>query len=288
MQTLLEILNYPLFSLGQSPITIFGILKFLLVFWLGFYLGRLYRRRIERINGHGINLTAENRAIISNLGYYAIVIGTVVVGLSVLGINLTSLAFIAGAISVGVGFGLQNIVSNFISGIILMFEKSVRIGDLIQLPTGEQGRVREIRMRATTVTTFDSIDILVPNSTFISQNVVNLTYQDGVRRLMVRFGTAYGSNVEEVQRVILDKVNSSDLIFVRDRPDNAPQVRLTALGASSLDFALVVWIDVSADAPAASYEHQFLPLIYEALNEAGISIPFPQMDVHVKPLPGVL
>lgn len=282
---MLDFLNYELFSLGKSPVTLLSVLKFVLVFWAGFYLGRLYRKRISKIQIAGANLTEENRTIIANLGYYLIVIGTVFAGLSILGIDLTSLAFIAGAISVGIGFGLQNIVSNFISGIILMFEKSVRIGDLVQLPTGEQGRVREIRMRATTVTTFDNIDILVPNSTFISQNVINLTYQDGIRRQMVPFGVAYGSDVARVQAVVLDKILSSDLIFVRNDPDRPVEVRLTALGASSLDFMLVVYIDAAQGAPSPAYGFHFLPLIYEALNDAGISIPFPQMDLHVKELP---
>lgn len=283
-QAFLDFLAYPLFMLGQSPISLLGILKFLAVFWIGFFLGKLYRRRIERIDAKSINLTPENRAILSNLGYYTIVIGTIIVGLSALGINLTSLAFVAGAVSVGLGFGLQNIVSNFVSGIILMFEKSVRIGDLIELPSGERGRVREIKMRATTVTTFDNIDIIVPNSTFVTQNIINLTYQDDIRRLSIPFSAAYGSDVEQVKQTVLKNVVASSLIFERENKGRMPEVRLVALGQSSLDFLLVVYVTAGLEA-ATSYEFDFLPVIYNALNEAKINIPFPQLDVHVKAPP---
>ena len=275
-QEIFSYLTAPLFTLGDTPFSLLGLLKFVVVFWLGFYLGKLFRAKVARLEIKA--LTNENKAILSNLGYYAIVIGTICVGLSTLGINLNSLAFIAGAVSVGVGFGLQNIVSNFISGIILMFEKTVRVGDLIELPTKERGRVRTINMRSTVIVTSDNIDIVVPNTTFITQNITNFTFDDNIRRLIVPFGAAYGSSVEQVRRVVLAKVESSTLNFARTKP---LEVRLMSLGASSLDFVLVVFVPVGVnDKP--SYEYDFLPLIYDALNEAKIAIPFPQMDIHLQ------
>lgn len=275
-QEIFSYLTAPLFTLGDTPFSLLGLLKFVVVFWLGFYLGKLFRTRVAHLEIKA--LTNENKAILSNLGYYAIVIGTICVGLSTLGINLNSLAFIAGAVSVGVGFGLQNIVSNFISGIILMFEKTVRVGDLIELPTKERGRVRTINMRSTVIVTSDNIDIVVPNTTFITQNITNFTFDDNIRRLIVPFGAAYGSSVEQVRRVVLAKVESSTLNFARTKP---LEVRLMSLGASSLDFVLVVFVPVGVnDKP--SYEYDFLPLIYDALNEAKIAIPFPQMDIHLQ------
>jgi small-conductance mechanosensitive channel len=261
---------------------LWGVLQAVLVFVAGFYLGRLYRRRVGALAGERVNLTPENRTIIANLGYYAIVVVTLLLALSVLGIDLTSLAIVAGAISVGIGFGLQNIVSNFISGVIMMFEKSVRVGDLVELPSGQWGFVRQMRLRATTVTTFDNIDIIVPNSSFISDSVINMTYEDSIRRLVIPFGVAYGSEVATVQRVVLEAIEQADLGYIRDDEARKPQVRMTALGNSSLDFVLVVWIDTANTDRPASYDFHFLPVIYEALNRAQIEIPFPQMDVHIR------
>ncbi len=266
-----------------EPALWMGVLKATLVFVVGFYIGRLYRRRVNAIETKRINLTPDNRTVLSNLGYYAIVVITLMVALSVLGIDLTSLAIVAGAISVGIGFGLQNIVSNFISGLIMMFEKSVRVGDLVELPSGQWGFIRQIRLRATTVTTFDNIDIIVPNSTFIGENIINLTYDDSVRRLMIPFSVAYGSEVATVQRVVLEAIESHpDLGFLRDNPARKPQVRMTALGDSALEFVLVIWIDAASTERPPSFDFHFLPVIYEALNRAEISIPFPQMDIHLK------
>lgn len=278
-----EVLNQPFLSLGGTGVTLLGLLESLAVFIIGFYLGRFYKRRIDAINTDRLNLTPENRSIIANLGYYAIIVLTLMLAVSTLGIDLTSLAIVAGAISVGIGFGLQNIVSNFISGLIMMFEKSVRVGDMVKLPSGELGRIRQMRLRATTLTTFDNIDIIVPNSTFLSQNITNYTYEDSIRRLVIPFGVAYGSEVAQVQRVILEAIEAEErLSFLREHPDRRPDVRMTALGESSLDFVLIVWIDTGNPDKPASFDFHFLPVIYEALNRAQITIPFPQLDLHLK------
>jgi small-conductance mechanosensitive channel len=236
----------------------------------------LFKRRIASLEL--LQLTRENRQIVSNIGYYAIAIGTIFVGLSALGVNLSSLAVIAGAISVGVGFGLQNIVSNFVSGVILLFEKTIRLGDLIELPTKERGWVRQINMRSTTIVTGDNIEIIVPNQTFITQNIVNLSFSDGVRRISIPFSAAYGSAIDEVKRVVIAKIESSDLKYERDR---ALSVRLVSLGDSALNFVLVAYIGTGINDPIP-YEYDFLPLIYDALNEAKIAIPFPQIDMRIK------
>ncbi|MDR0746485.1 MAG: mechanosensitive ion channel [Helicobacteraceae bacterium] len=269
-------ISFPLFNIGNESISLLSLIKFLIVFWLGFYLGRLFRAKIGKLETKSI--APENLIIVSNIGYYVIVIGTVIVGLSALGINLSSLAFVAGAVSVGVGFGLQNIVSNFVSGIILMFEKTVRVGDLIELPTKERGYVKRINMRSTIIITPDNIEIIVPNQTFITHSIVNFSYSDNIYRLKIPFSAAYGSDIERVRSIVLEKINGSDLRFVREKK---PNVLLESLGASSLDFSLVVYIKTGLNEVVASY-FDFLPLIYDALNAAGISIPFPQADIHIK------
>jgi small-conductance mechanosensitive channel len=272
-----EYLNFVFLDLGDVQISALGLLKFVFVFWIGFFLGKTFRRKIDALDGE--LLARENKQIVSSVGYYAIVVGTIVIGLSALGVNLSALAMIAGAISVGVGFGLQNIVSNFVSGLILLFEKTIRVGDLIELPTKERGWVRQINMRSTLVVTSDNIEIIVPNQTFIAQNIVNLSFSDGVRRITIPFGAAYGSVIDDVRRAVIGKIEASDLNYERSKPLS---VRLVSLGESSLDFVLVVYIGTAIDSPIP-YEYDFLPLIYDALNEAKIAIPFPQLDMHIKP-----
>lgn len=283
MEFVWELLNKPFLNLGGSGVALRGLLESIAIFVLGFYLGKYYKKRIEILADKRFNLTVENRTIVSNLGYYAIIIITILMAVSFLGVNLTSLAIVAGAISVGIGFGLQNIVSNFVSGLILMFEKSVRVGDIVKLSTGELGRIRLIQLRATTITTFDNIDIIVPNSTFLSQNIINYTHDDSIRRISIPFGVAYGSDVDRVKQTILGSIFADEnLNFLRDNPDRKPDVRMTALADSALNFVLIVWIDTANPDRPASFDFHFLPVIYNALNRAGIGIPFPQMDLHLK------
>jgi small-conductance mechanosensitive channel len=271
-----EYANFAFLEIGDIHISALGTLKFVFVFWLGFFLGRLFKRRIASLEL--AQLTRENRQIVSSIGYYAIVFGAVFIGLSALGVNLSALAVIAGAVSVGVGFGLQNIVANFVCGVIMLFEKTVRLGDLIELPTKERGWVRQINMRSTIIVTSDNIEIIVPNQTFIAQNIVNLSFSDGVRRILVPFSVAYGSAIDEVKRVVIAKIEASDLNFERNKP---LATRLVSLGDSALNFVLVAYIGTGINDPVP-YEYDFLPLIYEALNEAKIVIPFPQIDMRIK------
>jgi small-conductance mechanosensitive channel len=216
--------------------------------------------------------------LIANFGKYTIVVITFLIVLSTLGLNLTSLAVVAGALSVGIGFGLQNIVNNFVSGIILLIEKSIRIGDLIEVSDAVVGRVQEIRLRSTIITTFDNVELVVPNSELVQNRIVNRTLTSGVRRLRMPFGVAYGTDVEQVRSAILSAVAQSSLRCYSDE-EKKPDVWMTGLGASSVDYALLVWID--AEQPDPPLPSDFYILIYNALNAAKIPIPFPQLDVHM-------
>lgn len=139
-------------------------------------------------------------------------------------------------------------------------------------------------MRSSVITTFDNIDIIIPNSTLIQNNVINLTFSDDIRRLNVPFGVAYGSDIDEVIKTILDSLRNSDLIYLRNLPEKAAKVRMTAMSASSIDFELLVWISENPDenGVGSSNMSDFLIFIYKTLQENNIEIPFPQMDVHLK------
>ncbi|MDD3055950.1 MAG: mechanosensitive ion channel [Aliarcobacter sp.] len=277
-------INNPIIPIGEG-ISILAIAKFFLIFIFGFSIATFYKKRITNAKTHYLRSTSiATRTMLANLGYYFLVAMTFVFGLKSVGIDLSSLTILVGALSVGIGFGLQNIVSNFISGIILIFEKSIQVGNIIEIGTGLRGKVDQINMRSSVITTFDNIDIIIPNATLIQGNVINLTFSDDVRRLHVPFGIAYGSNIEKVIKIILDSLEKSNLIYIKTNLEKSPKVRMTLMGASSIDFELLVWIseNPNEDGIGSSSMSDFLIFIYNTLQENSIEMPFPQMDVHFR------
>ena len=277
-------INNPIIPIGEG-ISILAIAKFFLIFIFGFSIATFYKKRITNAKTHYLRSTSiATRTMLANLGYYFLVAITFVFGLKSVGIDLSSLTILVGALSVGIGFGLQNIVSNFISGIILIFEKSIQVGNIIEIGTGLRGKVNQINMRSSVITTFDNIDIIIPNATLIQGNVINLTFSDDVRRLHVPFGIAYGSDIENVIKIILDSLEKSNLIYIKTNLEKSPKVRMTLMGASSIDFELLVWISENPDENGigSSNMSDFLIFIYKTLQENNIEIPFPQMDIHLK------
>ena len=275
----------PLFVYNEQPISILSLLKILLWIIIGFLIGAFYKRWIARVSRRWPNMSQMSVRLASNIGYYLIIISTFMIAIGSVGIDMTSISLIAGALSIGIGFGLQTVVSNFIAGIILMFERTIRIGDTIEISDILRGRVTDMRIRSTTVKTFDNVDIVVPNSSFIQNNVINWTLEDLTRRLHIPFGVAYGSDVEEVKKVVLDELEQSDLKYIRHNKDKHPEIWMIAMNNSSVDFELLVWIEWDNKLRPNSFKSDFLILIYNALNKNGIQIPFPQLDLHVKHMP---
>ena len=182
----------------------------------------------------------------------------------------------AGAVGIGIGFGLQSIANNFISGLVILFERPVKVGDRIQVG-GVTGDVVRIGARATTVKTNDNIDIIVPNSEFISSQVINWSHSDREVRLHVPVGVSYSSNPEEVQKILLDVAAVQPGVL----KSPAPEVLFTEFGDSSLNFELLVWTSEFIAKP--NFLHSELNFAIRAkFKECGVEIPFPQRDVHVR------
>ena len=277
-------LNNPIIPIGDG-VSILAIIKFLLIFIIGFSIATLYRKKIRNANAQYLrNTSIATRTMLANLGYYFLVAITFVFGLKSVGIDLSSLTILVGALSVGIGFGLQNIVSNFISGIILIFEKSIQVGHIIEIGAGVRGKVNQINMRSSVITTFDNIDIIIQNATLIQSNVTNLTFSDDIRRLNVPFSIAYGLDIDYVIKTILESLSESSLTYIRNTPEKAPKVRMTSMGASSIDFELLVWISENPDENGigSSNMSDFLIFVYKTLQANNIEIPFPQMDIHLR------
>ena len=277
-------INHPIFEINHTPVSIFKILMAFLIVGIGFILGGVYKNKIQNLKLSKRSFPASTRIILANVGYYIILLIALFMVLNVLGIRLSSLALVAGALSVGMGFGLKNIVSNFVSGLIMMFEHSVKIGDYIQLQDGLCGYVTDIRMRSTTINTNDNIDVIVPNQNFIETNVINWTMKDNIRRFSIPFGVKYGTNPQTVIDVIVNAVKDEDKFtnVIHESIERETHVIMTKMGDSSVDFELLVWITGVKMRRPKRTTSEFLILIYNTLYENNIEIPFPQIDLHVR------
>jgi small-conductance mechanosensitive channel len=271
-----ELLDVTIIATDDTRITLWSILYVVffvvVLFWLAGWLQRwLARGPLTRTA-----LDAGSRQAVATITRYVLLLVGFLVLLQTAGIDLTTFNVLAGAIGIGVGFGLQNVVSNFISGLIIMFERPIKIGDRIVVDQVE-GEVIEVGARATTVLTNDNIAILVPNSKFITENVVNWQYNDNNVRFRIPVSVAYGSDVEKVEKLLLEVAKENEDVL----EDPPPAVRLLEFGDNGLHFELRAW--------SSSLVHRKGRLtsalnraIYEKFNEAGIEFPFPQRDLHVR------
>lgn len=273
--------NASLFEINETPVTLFGIFRVVVIFVIAIWVSKLIRHALERVMSRGSTMSRSSVYMLGRIFHYIILITAVLVALSSLGLDFTKLAFIAGALGVGIGFGLQAIFSNFISGIIVLFERSLKVGDYVELESGVTGEVREINIRSTLITTNDNVDILVPNSEFVNGRVINWTLRDAHRRTHVPFGVAYGTDKELVRKAVLEAADNVKYTL-HDVPNRAPQVWLTEFGDSSLNFELVVWLTADAVVRPGAVNSAYTWEIETALGKYGIEIPFPQRDLNVR------
>lgn len=240
----------------------------------------LQRLTSKDLSGHSSVDPAAGNTVVTIIGYIGVAL-TLVVALSVAGFDLTNLVIIAGALSLGIGFGLQTIVSNFVSGIILLFERPIRNGDWISVGNTE-GLVTRIRVRATEIRSFDGADIVMPNSDLLAANVTNWTLSDAAGRVVIPVGIAYGSDTRKAEQLLLQAAREQEL-SVCDESLPMPSVVFRAFGESSLEFVLRFYIsDVRSRLLTISATHF---RIDELFRENGIEIAFPQRDIHVRSLP---
>jgi small-conductance mechanosensitive channel len=273
--------NASLFEINETPVTLFGIFRVVIIFVVAIWVSKLIRHTLEQFMSRGSTMSRSSVYMLGRIFHYIILIAAVLVSLSSLGLDFTKLAFIAGALGVGIGFGLQAIFSNFVSGIIVLFERSLKVGDYVELESGVTGEVREINIRSTLITTNDNVDILVPNSEFVNGRVINWTLRDAHRRARVPFGVAYGTDKELVRKAGLEAADNVKYTL-HDVPNRGPQVWLTGFGDSSLNFELVVWLTADAVVRPGAVNAAYTWEIETALGKYGIEIPFPQRDLNVR------
>jgi small-conductance mechanosensitive channel len=260
---------------GEISLTLGGVLLFSFSVWLAFWAAKTVRLILQDEVLPKMSLPRGVGNSISSLTYYAMVLVGLFAALAAAGFEVGQLAIVVGALGVGIGFGLQNVVNNFVSGLILMFERPIQPGDVVEV-AGTSGKVREIGMRATTLSTFEGADVVVPNGVLLSEKLINWTLSDMDRRIDVNVGVAYGSDARQVLELLMRVTRSTE--GVADEP--APNVLFAGFGASSLDFGIRAWTNNFGD--WVKIRSDLTVRVYEALGEAGIEIPFPQQDLHLR------
>lgn len=265
-------------EVGEVALDIGDILVFLFSSWLAFWAARAVRRILrEELPGHS-RLPRGVGNSIASLSYYGVLLAGLLIALSAAGFKVSQLTLVFGALGVGIGFGLQNVVNNFVSGLVLMFERPVQPGDIIDA-AGTSGTVRQIGLRATIIRTFDGADTVVPNGALLSGNLSNWTMFDRHRRFEITLGVAYGSDPARVLDVLRQAAAATPGI----EQEPAPVILLTGFGDSALNFAVRAWTtDV---ATWQQVRGDLLSRTLAVLAAAGIGIPYQRIDVNIRPAP---
>jgi small-conductance mechanosensitive channel len=275
-----EILHYlttPLFSLGETPISVATIFKLVAIMVVVAIAARYLRRLVQAKLLARTKMTPGLQYAISRIAGYVVILLGFIVGLQTIGINLNSLAVVLGALGIGIGLGLQNIVNNFLSGLILLSDRSIQVGDRIEVGN-TSGKVIKIGARATSILTNDDIVIIVPNAEFVTEKVINWSYGVDQRvRLRMPVGVSYNSDPNLVEKLLLEVAKENKGVL-SEPPSSAI---ITGFGESSIDFELRVWTMDLIHRPGYLKSSLYFD-IWEKFKANGIEIPFPQRDVHIK------
>lgn len=277
-----NLIDTPWFTIGDTSVNAQRMIGFVLILLLSWWAAIAVERSVQRMAAKrtGTSMSEHGVYALGRIVRYLIWIIGSIIGLHFVGFDLASLSLMGGALGVGIGFGLQNIFSNLISGVIILLEKTLKVGDFVDLQSGVMGRVAEINMRYTRITSNDAVDIIVPNSEFINGRVVNWTYGEQLRRVHIPFGVAYGTDKDKVKAAGLSAARA--VPFTNEDEQHSAEVWLVSLGDSSLNFELVVWVGIEGVRSPGRVHASYLWEIESQLRSAGIEVPFPQRDLHMR------
>jgi small-conductance mechanosensitive channel len=277
-QYLLDILTEP-YVFGSITITVGDILTFLLILTVSFMVTSMVSFFIDsgQFKSRYVKLPKGIPAAISLVIRYFIIATGIILALSSLGVDLSKFNLMAGALGLGIGFGLQNVISNFVSGLILVFERPILVGDTVEV-NNLMGTVKRIGVRSSNISTFDGAEVVVPNSNLISNDLINWTLSSNLKRIEILIGVAYGTNPNEVLKILKDVVHEAENVLKQPEP----QILFSDFGDSSLNFRVRFWVPFERGLQAKS---DISIAIYNAFEEKKIEIPFPQRDIHIKSVP---
>ncbi len=263
------------FHVGNLRISLISILLGIASFFLILYLFKLLSSKLKQNLLSKINIEDGIRnSLLTTLHFFGSIIAALI-AIVIMGIDLTNLALIAGALSIGIGFGLQNIINNLVSGLIILFERPFNVGDWVMI-NGEEGRIKQVNIRSTVVETFNKSNIIIPNANLLSSSVTNLTHDNNSARYGIKVGVAYGSDIQKVKDILLECAKTNK--YVVKNP--APYVIFQDFGNSSLDFELRFYVNDIWEGWVAPSDIRFE--INKRFQEENIEIPFPQIVVHNK------
>ena len=282
-QTVTTFLSKPIFSQGNSNLSLGMLIYTVVGTWLIFFLSKVISRRVieKLLNRYGKD-KGVSHAVGSIFRYVFLFVGLVIVVQST-GVDLSALTVLAGALGVGIGFGLQSITSNFISGIIILFERPIKVGDRVELPELDNlaGDVVNISARSTTIITNDNIAILIPNSKFVSDTVINWSYNDANVRFKIPVGVSYKEDPEVIREILLEVARKHPGVLKKPESD----VLFDEYAESSLNFTLRVFTSDFTRAPHVLRSQLYFE-IFKEFKKQGIEIPYPQHDVYIKQIEG--
>ncbi|MCF6322610.1 MAG: mechanosensitive ion channel [Rhizobiaceae bacterium] len=265
------------FEVGNIRLSLFFLAKTLIVGAIFFWAGRISNTSGQKAIRNQNALDTSTQELLAKI-FQIVLFGILfVLMMQVLGLDLTALAIFGGAVGVGLGFGLQQIAANFISGMIILFERSLTVGDYIELEDGRGGILKELNMRSTTLETFDGKEIMVPNEKFITDAFTNWTRDDPRQRYEVEFSVAYETDLHKVPPIINAAVSKHPRVL--QEPEK-PDCELRGFGDSGVNFGVEFWVDGLDDGPN-KFSSDVLFLVWDALKENNITIPFPQREVRV-------
>lgn len=273
-------LDLQLFKVGEYSLKLGQLLSFFVVLIITSIVSKILQAGFNRIAKQKGNTSSHHLYIISRIIHYLVLFVGFIIALTMLGFKVTELAIMASALGIGIGLGLQGMVNNFVSGLMIMLERSLKVGDFIEVSSGLVGEVIEINMRATLVRTNDNIDILIPNADLVSGIVTNWTLADNVRRFRIPFGVAYGSDKEIVKKAALEAAKAVN--YTLTMPGRQPIVWMTGFGDSSINFTLGVWVSHEQVKRPTALMSDYLWALDDALRANNIEIPFPQRDLHIR------
>lgn len=269
-----------LIDFATFTITVGQLLSFLFVIGFTLLISKLVRQGLKRLKHSDNAMTNAQIYTIGRIVHYLILVAGFVIALSLIGIDLSKLAIIVGALGIGIGLGLQNIVNNFVSGLVILLEKSLKVGDFIELSSGLVGEVIEIHIRATLIRTNDNVDILIPNAELTGGMVTNWTLEENIRRFRISFSVAYGSDKNLVKKAALEAARN--VTYTLNAKGKDPIVWMTGFGDSALNFVLGVWVRPEQVKRPTALTSDYLWALDDALRKYKIEIPFPQRDLHIR------
>ncbi len=271
-----EFLSIPVTTIGKTEITLWTIVYFIFLTFILFYVTKKIRKWVVYTLLAKSKIDLGVRVATGTIFRYIILAIGLIVVLQTVGIDLSAITILAGALGIGIGFGLQNITNNFVSGIIILFERPIKVGDRIEVGN-VSGDVIKISMRATTIITNDNISIIVPNSDFISSKVINWSHIDRNIRLNFPVKVSYKEDPQRIKKLLLEVAEVNDGVLKDPKPD----VLFDDFGKNALVFNLRIWTTVYINRPGV-LRSQLYYAVFEKFRQNGVEIPFPQRDLHIK------